>query len=207
MDESYKSFKNSYLDLMAQIHESTEREQKLLNGNKELERKLAVIEVELVAERDKVKVTAREAAEWKAKNSHNMSFLKYNNPPGASQKFSDQGHYSQTVDLGNGTIKCAGQGGWNPQSGELDATDSPKQVQLAIENVDLILKEAGLRGWEDVYLLRSYHTDIGSTWELAAEALKRRIPSHRPVWTAVGVASLAFPAMLIELDVEAKRQE
>jgi enamine deaminase RidA (YjgF/YER057c/UK114 family) len=28
-----------------------------------------------------------------------------------------------------------------------------------------------------------------------------------PVLTAVGVASLAFPAMLIELEVEAKRQE
>lgn len=136
-----------------------------------------------------------------------MSSLKYTNPPGASTKFGELGHYSQTVDLGNGTIKCAGQGGWDTNSGDIDANDSTKQVDLAIQNVDLILKAAGLRGWEDVYLLRSYHTDIRTTWEPTAEALKKRIPNHKPVWTAVAVPHLAFPTMLIELEVEAKRQE
>ena len=128
-------------------------------------------------------------------------------PPGASTKFGELGHYSQTVDLGNGIIKCAGQGGWDPNSEDNDANDSIKQVDLAIQNVDLILKAAGLRGWDDVYLLRSYHTDILTTWEPTAEALKKRIPNHKPVWMAVAVPHLAFPAMLIELEVEAKRRE
>lgn len=136
-----------------------------------------------------------------------MSSLKYNNPPGASTRFGELCHYSQTVDLGNGTIKCAGQGGWEPESGDIDANDSTKQVQLAIENVDLVLRAAGLRGWEDVYLLRSYHTDIRTTWDPIVEALKRRIPNHKPVWTAIAVPHLAFPTMLIELEVEAKRHD
>ncbi|KAL0938330.1 endoribonuclease l-psp protein [Colletotrichum truncatum] len=135
-----------------------------------------------------------------------MSSLQYNNPPGAAEKHSELGHYSQSVDLGNGIVKCSGQGGWDPQSGALDATDSDKQIRLAMENVDLVLKAAGLRGWEDVYLLRSYHCDVRTSWEPAAEALKKRIPGHRPVWTAVAVPQLAFPGMLIELEVEAKRQ-
>ncbi|KAM3528100.1 hypothetical protein MY4038_006058 [Beauveria bassiana] len=135
-----------------------------------------------------------------------MASLQFKTPPGAAEKHSDLGHYSQSVDLGNGIVKCSGQGGWHPETGALDATDSSKQVALAMENVDIVLKNAGLRGWEDVYLLRSYHCDITASWEPTAEALRKRIPGHRPIWTAVGVPRLAFPEMLIELEVEAKRQ-
>ncbi|KAJ4357328.1 uncharacterized protein N0V89_001903 [Didymosphaeria variabile] len=135
-----------------------------------------------------------------------MSSLSYNNPPGAGEKHSEIGHYSQSVDLDNGIVKCSGQGGWDPESGDLDANDPIKQVELAMKNVDVVLQAAGLRGWEDVYLLRSYHCDIRSTWQPTVEALKKRIPGHRPVWTAVAVPHLAFPAMQIELEVEAKRQ-
>ncbi|KAF6800355.1 endoribonuclease l-psp protein [Colletotrichum musicola] len=135
-----------------------------------------------------------------------MSSLPYNNPPGAAQKHSELGHYSQSVDLGNGIVKCSGQGGWDPESGALDVNDSDKQVKLAMENVDIVLKAAGLRGWEDVYLLRSYHCDLRTSWNPTAKALKERIPGHRPVWTAIAVPHLAFPGMLIELEVEAKRQ-
>ncbi|CEI63320.1 unnamed protein product [Fusarium venenatum] len=70
-----------------------------------------------------------------------------------------------------------------------------------------VLKNVGLRGWEDIYLLHSYHCDIRSSWEPTAEALKNRIPGHRHVWTAVTVPHLAFPSMLIELEVEVKRQQ
>ncbi|WQF76732.1 Putative RutC-like superfamily protein [Colletotrichum destructivum] len=66
------------------------------------------------------------------------------------------------------------------KTGALNANDSDKQVQLAIENVGIVLKAAGPRGWDDVYLLRSYHRDIRTSWEPTAEALKKRIPGHRP---------------------------
>jgi enamine deaminase RidA (YjgF/YER057c/UK114 family) len=135
-----------------------------------------------------------------------MSSLTYINPAGASQKLSDECHFSMAVLLPNGTVKCSGQGGWDPTTGSLDANDSAAQVAIAMKNVDLVLKAAGLRGWEDVYHLRSYHTDIRTSFDTLVEALKERIPGHRPCWTAVAVPHLAIPGMLIELEVEAVKQ-
>lgn len=44
---------------------------------------------------------------------------------------------------------------------------------------------------------------MGDRWQYIAEKLKTRIPGHRPLWTCLGVARLAFPEMLVELEVEA----
>ncbi|KAK7703764.1 hypothetical protein SLS57_010801 [Botryosphaeria dothidea] len=110
-------------------------------------------------------------------------------------------HYSQAVVLGD-IVKCAGQGGWT-NTGALDADDVPGQVELAFENVDRVLRKVGLRGWEDVYSVRSYHVDIDASFEKMVEALRQRIPGHRPVWTAIAVPRLAFSAMRIEIEVEA----
>ncbi|KAI9375092.1 YjgF-like protein [Aspergillus egyptiacus] len=130
-----------------------------------------------------------------------MSTQRYINEPGAGQKHSDACHYSQAVILGS-TVKCSGQGGWTPD-GDLDPNDTKGQVKLAFNNVDRVLRACGLRGWEDVYLVRSYHVDMEASYDLVVETLKTRIPGHRPVWTAVAVPRLAFPAMLIEIEVEA----
>lgn len=44
---------------------------------------------------------------------------------------------------------------------------------------------------------------MGDRWQYIAEKLASRIPGHRPLWTALGVSRLAFPAMSVELEVEA----
>ncbi|KAL4767458.1 YjgF-like protein [Aspergillus nidulans var. acristatus] len=134
-----------------------------------------------------------------------MSALKYTNDPGAGQKHSDLCHYSQAVFLPNNIVKCAGQGGWTPE-GDLNPADIEGQVKLAFENVDRVLQTAGLRGWEDVYLVRSYHVDMDASYDAVVKGLKGRISGHRPVWTAVAVPRLAFPDMKIEIEVEALRQ-
>ena len=77
------------------------------------------------------------------------------------------------------------------------------QVDKAFQNVDNVLRTVGLKGWEDVYLMRTYHCDMGESFEYTVKKLKERIPGHRPVWTAVAVPRLAFPQMLIEIEVEA----
>ncbi|KAF7595817.1 hypothetical protein BBP40_004629 [Aspergillus hancockii] len=130
-----------------------------------------------------------------------MSSLTYINDKGAGQKHSDLCHYSQAVILGD-IVKCAGQGGWT-ETGALDANDIKGQVDLAFENVDRVLRECGLCGWEDVYSVRSYHVDMASSFDYVVEKLKKRIPGHRPIWTSIAVPRLAFPQMLIELEVEA----
>lgn len=58
-----------------------------------------------------------------------------------------------------------------------------------------------------VYLLRSYQVDIGTHWQYLADKLKARIPGHRPLWTALSVPRLAFPAMSVELEIEAIKKE
>lgn len=133
-----------------------------------------------------------------------MSSLSYINEKGAGQKHSDLCHYSQAVVLGN-IVKCSGQGGWD-QTGALDVDNIPGQVDLAFQNVDRVLQAAGLRGWEDVYSIRSYHVNIDSSFDLTAKKLKERIPDHRPIWTAIAVPQLAFSAMRIEIEVEAIKQ-
>jgi enamine deaminase RidA (YjgF/YER057c/UK114 family) len=130
-----------------------------------------------------------------------MSSLHYYDEPGAGTENGKNFHYRQAVVLGN-TVKCSGQGGWT-NDGKLDANDPIRQVDLAFENVDRVLQTVGLRGWEDVYLLRSYHVDMGATYDYVVKKLKERIPDHRPVWTAIAVPRLAFSSMQIELEVEA----
>jgi enamine deaminase RidA (YjgF/YER057c/UK114 family) len=132
-----------------------------------------------------------------------MSNLKYFNDEGPGQTHSDLFHFSQAVIVGDtGIVKCSGQGGWD-STGKLDINDMKGQVELAFQNVDTVLQTAGLRGWEDVYLFRTYATNMGPAMEHIVAKLKTRLPNHRPCWTALSVPSLALPEMLIEIEVEA----
>ncbi len=69
--------------------------------------------------------------------------------------------------------------------------------------MELVLQNAGLRGWEDVYLVRTYHTDIETSIKVVTEAYRRWCPNHAPTWTAIGGIKLGDPRMVIEVEVEA----
>ncbi|KAF2705931.1 YjgF-like protein [Pleomassaria siparia CBS 279.74] len=129
-----------------------------------------------------------------------MSNLTYPTDAGISETYSTACHYSQCVILPT-HVKLAGQGGWDA-SGKLEA-DEEKQVALAFENIERVLKTAGLKGWENVYSIRSYHINIDQSFQHVVKLLKEKFGSHRPVWTCVGVKALAFPDMLVEIEVEA----
>ncbi|KAG8757094.1 hypothetical protein FRC11_004811, partial [Ceratobasidium sp. 423] len=132
-----------------------------------------------------------------------MTSLRYINYGGAGQVISDECHYSQAVIIGD-IVKLSGQGGWD-ENGKTDPNNPKGQVDLAFDNIEKALRAAGLRGLEDVYAIRSYHYPIDETFNYTVEQLKRRIPGHRPAWTAIGVARLAFPQMKVEIEVEAYR--
>ncbi|KAH7322059.1 Endoribonuclease L-PSP/chorismate mutase-like protein [Rhizoctonia solani] len=132
-----------------------------------------------------------------------MSSLQYSSYEGAGRTLSDMNHYSQTVVVGD-IVKVSGQGGWDANL-KIDPNDPKAQVELAFENVDKALRAVGLRGWEDVYAVRTYHCPMHETMNFTVEKLKQRIPGHRPVLTGIGVAELAFPEMKIEIEVEAYR--
>lgn len=80
-----------------------------------------------------------------------------------------------------------------------------EQIQQAFENVQHNLKNAGGRGWDDVYKVTTYNVDLdGDIVALLIKNLKKFCPNHKPCWTALGVARLASPEMKVEIDVVAQ---
>ncbi|KAK5689176.1 hypothetical protein LTR17_026466, partial [Elasticomyces elasticus] len=76
----------------------------------------------------------------------------------------------------------------------------------AFSNVDLALRDAGVKdGFEQVFSIKSYH--VGLMDEAVFASMKRYmtcwLPSHKPIWTQLGVAALGLPAMKVEIDVVA----
>lgn len=156
-----------------------------------------------------------------------MSSLQYTTYPGMGETLSNQNHYSQTVRLPTNppTIKISGQGGWDPVAQKIAPPTTPdllrQQIDQAFSNVELALKNAGSRGWSDVYLVRAFYVvdgeaGTGETWKeqmewavgTAAEGMRKWCgPEHRPVLTAVEVKGLAAEGMKIEIEVEALLQE
>lgn len=93
-----------------------------------------------------------------------MASLNYYSYPGMGEFARINLNYAQAVRInGNASrIECSGQGGWMP-----DRTDKPvfptnlkEEIAQAFANVDLNLKNAGGKGWTQVFRVNSYHTEI-----------------------------------------------
>lgn len=97
-------------------------------------------------------------------------------------------------------------GGWDPNSDPLHIySDLEAEIDQAFSNVELALKAAGGKGWSQVYSVRSFHIPADeSALGLMAKSLKKWCgPDHRPIFTMIGVASLANERMRVEIEVEA----
>ncbi|KAK1622823.1 L-PSP endoribonuclease family protein [Colletotrichum phormii] len=110
--------------------------------------------------------------------------------------------YSQAVRIGD-RIECAGQGGWDPVSGEF-YKEINEQIDQAFKNVELNLKDAGGKGWSQVFRVNSYHVPINDE-ALAAMVrnFRRYMPDHQPISTCVGVPRLGEDDMRVEIKVVA----
>ncbi|KAK2757756.1 l-psp endoribonuclease family [Colletotrichum kahawae] len=112
--------------------------------------------------------------------------------------------YNQAVRVGD-RIECAGQGigGWNPESGVI-YKEINAQIDQAFRNVELNLKDAGGKGWSQVFRVNSYHVPINDE-ALAAMVrnFKRYMPEHQPIWICVGVMRLGEDDMRVEIEVVA----
>lgn len=94
-------------------------------------------------------------------------------------------------------------GGWDPKTGEFEK-EINKQIDLAFENVERCLKDAGGKGWSQVYRINSYHVPINDE-ALAAMVrnMRKWMPDHQPLWTCVGVSRLGEDDMRVEVEVVA----
>lgn len=81
--------------------------------------------------------------------------------------------------------------------------DLEGEIEQAFANVELTLKDAGGKGWSQVYKIVTYSTDIPSQHEFITNNVKKWMPNHSPLWTEVGVKQLGIEAMHFEIDVEA----
>ncbi|EFY85347.1 hypothetical protein J3458_021238 [Metarhizium acridum] len=114
--------------------------------------------------------------------------------------------YSQAVRVGD-RIEVAGQGGWDPDTGVFEK-EINAQIDLAFSNVDRALRDAGGKGWEQVFRINSYHLPLNREAEGAmVRNLKRWMPNHHPLWTCIGVARLAEDDMRVEIEVSAHDPE
>ncbi|EGX90982.1 L-PSP endoribonuclease family protein, putative [Cordyceps militaris CM01] len=131
-----------------------------------------------------------------------MSHLKYYAYPGVGVRNQTNFKYSQAVRVGQ-RIEVAGQGGWNPETGEF-FKEINAQIDQAFRNVDLALRDAGGKGWAQVYRINSYHVPINDEAVAAmVRNFKAWLPDHEPLWTCVGVTRLAEDDMRVEIEVVA----
>ncbi|KAK7714460.1 hypothetical protein SLS57_007188 [Botryosphaeria dothidea] len=131
-----------------------------------------------------------------------MSGLQYYTYPKWGEKAAKDFNYSQAVRIGT-RIECAGQGGWDPETfvfhREINA-----QIDQAFENVERNLRDAGGKGWSQVFRVNSYHVPLNNeALEAMVRNFKKWMPNHKPLWTCVGVSRLGEDDMRVEIEVVA----
>ncbi|KAF5537209.1 L-PSP endoribonuclease family [Fusarium napiforme] len=133
-----------------------------------------------------------------------MSQLKSYTYEGVGEFLTNFLNYAQAVRVGD-QLQLSGQGGCFIKDGDLVFAETQlEQIDLAFENVDKALKAAGGKGWEQVFRVNSYHTEITpEVGQRMAENYKKWMPNHMVIWTQIGVRQLGVPTMYCEIEVSA----
>jgi enamine deaminase RidA (YjgF/YER057c/UK114 family) len=100
-------------------------------------------------------------------------------------------------------VLCAGQTSSDSEGHPVHAGDMRGQLAQALDNLETVLEQAGL-GLGDVVRLNYYTTDIDAFFA-ASDLLGERLAKAgcRPASTLLGVARLAFPEFLVEIEATA----
>jgi enamine deaminase RidA (YjgF/YER057c/UK114 family) len=101
------------------------------------------------------------------------------------------------------TLYCAGQTSVDENGAPQHPNDMPAQITLAIDNLEAVLRGAGMT-LANVVRLNFYTTDVDG-FMANAEVLGARLGAAgvAPAGTLLGVARLAFPELLIEIEATA----
>jgi enamine deaminase RidA (YjgF/YER057c/UK114 family) len=100
-------------------------------------------------------------------------------------------------------VYCAGQVSCDDQGSPLHAGDMEAQFNQALDNLETVLGQAGLT-LRDVVRLNYYVTDIPAFLEAAPRVGPRlRAAGCKPASTLLGVAGLAQPDWMIEIEATA----
>jgi enamine deaminase RidA (YjgF/YER057c/UK114 family) len=114
--------------------------------------------------------------------------------------------YAQAVEVSGAqqTLYCAGQTSMSAEGSPLHKDDMRAQIRLALDNLEEVLKKGGY-DWSNVVRLNIYTTDVDRFLaEYGAVMMTRLAPSGtNPGMTLLGVARLAFPELLVEIEATA----
>ena len=98
-------------------------------------------------------------------------------------------------------LVCSGQGSVDEEGRPIHAGDMRAQVALTMDNLETVLREAGM-GLSDVVRLNYYTTDVDAFFG-AMDIVADRMGGNRPSSTLLGITRLAFPEMLVEIEATA----
>ncbi len=101
------------------------------------------------------------------------------------------------------TLTCAGQTSVDADGTVVHAGDMAAQIAQALDNIETVLAAAGMR-LSDVVRMNYYTTDVDA-FLAHAEVVGGRLAEAgcRPASTLLGVQRLAFPDLLVEIEVTA----
>jgi len=100
-------------------------------------------------------------------------------------------------------VFCAGQTSVDGDGAPLHPGDMGAQVEQSFDNLETVLEQAGA-GLQHVVRLTYYTTDVDAllgVWNLLVERLDKA--GCRPASTLLGVARLAYPDLLLEIEATA----
>jgi enamine deaminase RidA (YjgF/YER057c/UK114 family) len=119
----------------------------------------------------------------------------------------DQFGYVQANEVSGAehVLVCAGQTSVDADGQPLHEGDMGAQLAQAIDNLETVLTEAGF-GLADVVRLNYYVTDVDAFVQ-AGEVYGAKLAQAgaRPASTLLGVARLAIPELLVEIEATAVR--
>ena len=120
-------------------------------------------------------------------------------------KWQDQFAFSQGIEVSGATrtLYCAGQTSVDGEGKVVHAGNMSAQVDQAFRNLATVLEAAGFT-LSDVVRLNYYTTDVDGFFQ-AHDVVKRYLgqAGSQPAGTLLGVARLAFPDLLVEIEATA----
>ena len=120
-------------------------------------------------------------------------------------KWQDDFGFSQAVEVRGDqrVLYCAGQTSVDANGKPLHAGNIHAQLNLAIDNLETVLKQAGLT-LANVVRLNYYTTDVPAFMEAAAVVgIRLKDVRCKPAGTLLGVTSLFHPYAMVEIEATA----
>ncbi len=120
-------------------------------------------------------------------------------------KWQDNFGFSQAIEFSGHSrvLTCSGQTSVDAEGAPLHEGDMKAQLGQALDNLEAVLKAAGM-SLANVVRLNLYTPDIDAFFEHYGVAAERLAKANcRPAMTLVGVARLFIPSLLIEMEATA----